>query len=84
MEFFFAGNEYAAGKIAARCKQITMSKEPIITPCNQKCDMDPKTGYCLGCCRNLDEIIGWGLMSQKERKHFMEVIMPNRREQMKA
>jgi predicted Fe-S protein YdhL (DUF1289 family) len=33
--------------------------------------MDPRRGLCLGCCRTLDEIAGWGAMSDAEREKIM-------------
>jgi predicted Fe-S protein YdhL (DUF1289 family) len=35
------------------------------------CAMDPRRGLCLGCCRTLDEIAGWGAMSDAEREKIM-------------
>ncbi|GAB6050764.1 hypothetical protein JCM16106_16130 [Hydrogenophilus islandicus] len=36
------------------------------TPCIQICQIDPATGWCLGCGRTLDEIARWSLMSDAE------------------
>jgi predicted Fe-S protein YdhL (DUF1289 family) len=58
-----------------------MSYEEIISPCNQDCEMDQKTGYCRGCFRTTDEIMEWGFLTNKERKHFIETILPSRKKQ---
>ena len=31
----------------------------IISPCISICKLDPKSGYCYGCGRNIDEIKLW-------------------------
>ena len=38
------------------------------SPCNKVCVMDPRTGYCRGCQRTLDEIARWSEMSDAERE----------------
>ena len=41
--------------------------------------MDPSRGVCLGCCRTLDEIAGWGGMSDADREHVMAVLEARRK-----
>ena len=41
------------------------------SPCIKVCVMDPHRGVCLGCCRTLDEIAGWGGMTDPERERIM-------------
>ena len=31
----------------------------IVSPCISICKLDPKTGYCYGCGRNIEEIKLW-------------------------
>ena len=31
----------------------------IVSPCISICKVDPKTGYCYGCSRNIEEIKLW-------------------------
>jgi predicted Fe-S protein YdhL (DUF1289 family) len=33
---------------------------PMPSPCINICQMDPRTGYCVGCWRTIDEIVAWG------------------------
>ena len=40
--------------------------------------MDPQREVCLGCCRTLDEIMGWSGMSDAERDGVMGAL-PQRR-----
>jgi predicted Fe-S protein YdhL (DUF1289 family) len=41
--------------------------EPVPSPCNSICTMDPVTGWCLGCRRSLDEIAGWSVMNDADK-----------------
>lgn len=41
------------------------------SPCVRVCVMDPARDVCLGCCRTLEEITGWGAMSAAERDAVM-------------
>lgn len=38
------------------------------SPCISVCRMDPATGWCEGCLRTLDEIAGWGLASEAQKR----------------
>jgi predicted Fe-S protein YdhL (DUF1289 family) len=42
--------------------------EPVPSPCISVCRMDPATGLCEGCFRTLDEVAGWGLASDEEKR----------------
>ena len=42
--------------------------EAVASPCNSVCRMDARTGWCEGCLRSLDEIIGWSTMSDAEKR----------------
>jgi predicted Fe-S protein YdhL (DUF1289 family) len=33
--------------------------------------MDPQRDVCMGCCRTLDEIARWGVMSEEQRGAIM-------------
>jgi predicted Fe-S protein YdhL (DUF1289 family) len=41
------------------------------TPCVAVCQIDPKTGFCLGCFRTLKEIAQWGRFSEAERQALL-------------
>jgi predicted Fe-S protein YdhL (DUF1289 family) len=53
--------------------------EPIESPCNDVCVIDPETGLCEGCLRSLDEIAEWGLYSPAERRRIIDQL-PGRSE----
>jgi predicted Fe-S protein YdhL (DUF1289 family) len=41
--------------------------EPVPTPCNSVCRIDPATGWCEGCLRTLDEIAAWRSLDGEAR-----------------
>ena len=41
---------------------------PVPSPCINICQMDAKTGLCVGCQRTIDEIVAWGAASDDERR----------------
>jgi predicted Fe-S protein YdhL (DUF1289 family) len=44
----------------------------IASPCINICVLDPVTGLCRGCGRNVDEISSWGTMSDADRIRIMD------------
>ena len=44
---------------------------PIATPCNKVCIVDGPSGLCLGCYRTLQEIGGWGRLTDDQRAEIM-------------
>lgn len=38
------------------------------SPCNSVCRIEPASGWCEGCWRSIDEIIGWGSMDDAARR----------------
>jgi hypothetical protein len=49
------------------------------SPCVSVCQMDPMTGYCVGCLRTLDEIRDWIISTPDERRKIL-VELPGRKE----
>lgn len=49
-----------------------------LTPCIGICRLDGN-GYCVGCQRTGEEIGRWRLMSDLERLHVMQMILPGRK-----
>jgi uncharacterized protein len=39
----------------------------IKSPCNEVCQLEWKSGYCLGCGRTGAEIAAWGRITDEER-----------------
>jgi predicted Fe-S protein YdhL (DUF1289 family) len=40
------------------------------SPCISVCQMDNKTGYCIGCLRTIDEIRDW-IISTPDERHLI-------------
>lgn len=43
----------------------------IESPCNRICTLDERTGWCLGCCRTIDEIMEWGPASDARKREIL-------------
>lgn len=50
---------------------------PILSPCIGICELG-RDGLCKGCLRSGDEIARWVSMSDAERRHLMDEILPQR------
>jgi len=49
----------------------------LLSPCVGICNLSP-SGYCQGCLRTLSEIERWSAMTERERHHCMNVLLPGR------
>jgi predicted Fe-S protein YdhL (DUF1289 family) len=47
-------------------RRLLMSGPP--SPCISVCQIDNKTGYCIGCYRTIDEIRDW-IISTPDQRH---------------
>jgi len=56
--------------------------ERVSSPCNDVCQLDWKSGWCLGCGRTGAEIAAWPRMNEEERDALM-ALLPARMEAMK-
>ena len=50
----------------------------IQSPCTKVCTIDARTQLCVGCLRTGDEIMRWRDMTETQRRHFMQVVLPER------
>lgn len=41
---------------------------PLPSPCINICQMDAHSGLCIGCYRNIDEIIAWSSATEDQRR----------------
>lgn len=48
------------------------------SPCISVCQMDPMTGYCVGCTRTIDEIRDWIISTPDERDAILARINERR------
>jgi len=44
------------------------SADPVPSPCISVCRMDPRTGWCTGCWRTLDEIAQWAVAADDDKR----------------
>ncbi len=44
-----------------------MTDSPVPSPCINVCVMDAASGWCTGCFRTMDEIVGWGNASNASK-----------------
>ncbi|MEO6408368.1 MAG: DUF1289 domain-containing protein [Burkholderiaceae bacterium] len=51
------------------------------SPCTSVCRMDPRSGWCEGCLRSIDEIIAWGSLDDAGKLRIL-ALLPARREQV--
>jgi len=49
------------------------------SPCIKTCQIDRKSGLCLGCLRTLDEIASWGSYSDDQRADILADLGNRRR-----
>jgi hypothetical protein len=56
---------------------MSLPPRAVLTPCIGVCTLDP-SGHCDGCFRTGDEIARWLSMSDAERLHLMDEVLPAR------
>jgi len=50
---------------------INPMSDEVASPCQNICQIDPQTGYCVGCLRTIDEITDWLEMSNEEKRRLL-------------
>lgn len=62
--------------------QGRMSLPPVHvpSPCVNVCQMDSRSGFCMGCARTLDEIASWLEMTPEEKLATLEVVAARKRQ----
>ena len=56
---------------------MTSSFRAVLSPCIGVCTVRAD-GLCEGCLRTLDEIAAWSRLSDAERLHVMDTLLPAR------
>jgi uncharacterized protein len=74
---FEAERQAARERRRAERRRLLASGPP--SPCVSVCQMDPLTGYCVGCLRTIDEIRDWIISTPDERQKILAVL-PGRKE----
>ena len=50
----------------------------VASPCTNVCRIDRRSGWCEGCLRSIDEITGWALATDDQRRSILAAL-PGRR-----
>jgi hypothetical protein len=58
--------------------RLPASGDDVASPCINVCTISPRTGWCEGCYRTLDEIAGW-LQFSVDDKRAVLARLPGRR-----
>jgi predicted Fe-S protein YdhL (DUF1289 family) len=48
------------------------------SPCISVCQLDDRTGWCIGCLRTIDEIRDWIIMTPDERHRVLALLAERR------
>lgn len=58
-----------------------MTKQTLIaSPCVGICELDDTTGFCRGCARTMEEIIGWPDAARRQRLDTLRAVSERRRQ----
>lgn len=61
-----------------RAERLRLLNSGPPSPCISVCQMDPLTGYCVGCTRTMDEIRDWIISTPDERNAILSKIADRR------
>jgi predicted Fe-S protein YdhL (DUF1289 family) len=61
-----------------RAERLRLLNSGPPSPCISVCQMDPMTGYCVGCTRTIDEIRDWIISTPDERHAILAKIAARR------
>jgi uncharacterized protein len=65
----------ALQRLAQRARQVSAAGTPDVpSPCVSICRMDPRTQWCEGCFRTLEEIAGWAGMDDEGKREVWRMI----------
>jgi len=65
----------AITRLKDRAQQVLASDSVHVpSPCVSVCVINPNTGLCEGCLRNLEEVAGWGQMPSGQQKEIWQRI----------
>jgi hypothetical protein len=64
--------------LSARLAIPDLAVTPVPSPCISVCRMDPRTGWCEGCARTIEEIAQWSGMSDGARRSVWAQIVLRR------
>jgi hypothetical protein len=60
---------------------VNLAPEHVPSPCVKLCALDPRSGYCVGCYRTIDEVANWVEMSAEDKRAVLERVARRRARQ---
>jgi predicted Fe-S protein YdhL (DUF1289 family) len=60
---------------------VNLAPEHVSSPCVKLCALDPRSGYCVGCYRTIDEVANWVEMSAEDKRAVLERVARRRARQ---
>ncbi|WP_343560718.1 DUF1289 domain-containing protein [Kiloniella sp. b19] len=73
-----AAEDRAARRARRRARLAQKQDTTVPSPCVALCQMDNKTGLCVGCHRNIDEIREWMILTREEKLDILDKIESRR------
>jgi uncharacterized protein len=65
----------AVRQLVQRAREVRAASAPDVpSPCVSICRMDPRTQWCEGCYRTLDEIAAWSRMDDEQKREVWRMI----------
>lgn len=76
----FAGTKAAVAWGAIQINNgMERNTEQVASPCVNICQMNPETGYCIGCMRTIGEIADWLEMTNEEKRQVLNQLEERRK-----
>lgn len=72
--------EWAEARARRRAERQRLIASGPRSPCISVCQLDDRTGWCIGCQRTIDEIRDWIVMAPEERHEVLERLAERRRQ----
>ena len=57
-----------------------MTPSIVPSPCTDVCTIDPRTAWCEGCLRTIDEIAAWGSLDDAKKLRVWRLLRQRRAE----
>ncbi len=70
--------DWAEGRAQRRAERRRLLASGPASPCISVCQLDDRTGWCIGCYRTIDEIRDWIIMVPDERRRVLERLAERR------
>lgn len=72
--------EWAEARARRRAERQRLIASGPRSPCISVCQLDDRTGWCIGCYRTIDEIRDWIVMAPEERHKVLERLAERRQQ----